>query len=305
MHPPHLAALADRHGLLTLDSWIAGGRSPDSWYRAIASGRVNLVHQGVARLPGASSSTITSIAAAVLAGGVAALVSHRSAAVLWDALDPDGSAPHIVVPRNQRSPTTSAITVHRPTDRLDLRSVRREGIAVCNPLRLVVDLGAAVPLAEVQLAVERLVVQRLVTVGALRGALARHARKGHQGVEALRRALDDRALGRRPSDSTLEETFASMVRRYGLPAPTFHPTVVLDGTAYVPDFTYHDARVVIEIDGFEFHSSRTSFESDRARDAHFAAHGWLPARFTWLQIVRTPGVVARRLGDILRRRAMP
>ena len=61
--------------------------------------------------------------------------------------------------------------------------------------------------------------------------------------------------------------------------------------------------MVIEVDGYETHSSRRAFERDRERDAHFAAHGWVPTRFTWLQIVRRQTLVAKRLQAILAQRS--
>lgn len=40
------------------------------------------------------------------------------------------------------------------------------------------------------------------------------------------------------------------------------------------------AGVGVELDGFEFHSSRDAFERGRARDADLAAVGWLMVHFT-------------------------
>jgi hypothetical protein len=49
--------------------------------------------------------------------------------------------------------------------------------------------------------------------------------------------------------------------------------------------------LVIEVDGFAFHSSRWSFESDRRRDAKLVAQGFRVMRVTWRQIAEEPEVV--------------
>jgi very-short-patch-repair endonuclease len=58
---------------------------------------------------------------------------------------------------------------------------------------------------------------------------------------------------------------------------------------------------VVEVDGFEYHSSRSAFERDRRRDAALAASGFRVIRVTWRQLTSEPKAllarVARALGD--------
>lgn len=64
--------------------------------------------------------------------------------------------------------------------------------------------------------------------------------------------------------------------------------------------------LVIELDGYEFHSTREAFEDDRRRDAKLAARGFVVLRFSYDQVmnrwseVRAAIVAAIALGDHLR-----
>jgi len=46
--------------------------------------------------------------------------------------------------------------------------------------------------------------------------------------------------------------------------------------------------LIVEVDGFAYHSSRPAFERDRRRDARLQAAGFRVIRFTYLQIVNEP-----------------
>jgi len=62
-------------------------------------------------------------------------------------------------------------------------------------------------------------------------------------------------------------------------------------------------RVIVELDGWDFHSSRYSFESDRDRDATLPAHGVVTVRITWDRLIDSPEREARRLRAILEQRS--
>ena len=64
---------------------------------------------------------------------------------------------------------------------------------------------------------------------------------------------------------------------------------------------WRSAQLVVEIDGYAYHSSRAAFERDRARDADLQTRGLRILRFTWRQIVEQPEIVVARLGQLLKR----
>jgi very-short-patch-repair endonuclease len=58
---------------------------------------------------------------------------------------------------------------------------------------------------------------------------------------------------------------------------------------------------VVEVDGFAYHSSRRTFESDRRRDAQLAAAGLRVVRVTWRQINSEAEAMLVRLAKTLAR----
>src|SRR5690606_21268118 len=118
----------------------------------------------------------------------------------------------VTVPRS-RSPSLAGVTIHRPRDCGDLGAVTRQGIAVTNPLRTLLDLGA-VDADGAAAAVEHFIVARTVSPLALRAVLKRHARSGRPGITALREALANWPLGSKPPDSVLEAAMARLLQRH-------------------------------------------------------------------------------------------
>ena len=58
-------------------------------------------------------------------------------------------------------------------------------------------------------------------------------------------------------------------------------------------------RLVVEVDGFAFHSSRAAFERDRVRDAELQAMGYRVLRVTWRRLVAEPDVIVAQLAALL------
>ena len=58
-------------------------------------------------------------------------------------------------------------------------------------------------------------------------------------------------------------------------------------------------RRVIEVDGYAFHSTRSSFEQDRRRDADLMARGWRIIRITWRRLTEEPEAVVATLATAL------
>ena len=68
---------------------------------------------------------------------------------------------------------------------------------------------------------------------------------------------------------------------------------------YEVDFYWRRERLIVEVDGFAFHSSQRKFESDRRRDAGLTARGLRIMRVTWRQLVDEPEAVLVRLAQSL------
>ncbi|MEL4504650.1 DUF559 domain-containing protein [Luteococcus sp. H138] len=58
----------------------------------------------------------------------------------------------------------------------------------------------------------------------------------------------------------------------------------LGGKQWPADIVFEKLRLVIELDGFEFHSSQQTFHDDHEKAALLLAEGWITVRFSWVQI---------------------
>jgi very-short-patch-repair endonuclease len=292
-----IARATSHHGLITQQQAARLGMSRSAWYRAIASGRLDGLYPGVARLPGTTTTPMVRIAAAVLACGSGAVASHRSAASLWGVERPSRDPIDVTLPRGRRTMALPGVITHRPVDRSDLTVVRRYGIPVTSPARTAIDM-AAVDARATRSCVEQLVISGATSVTALRSTAARHGRRGRNGATALRAVLDEWVLDTKPADSVLELATARLLRDHGLPAATFHARLA----GYEVDFWFAGTPLVLECDGWEFHvRDRRQYGRDRDRDARLAAAGYITLRFTWEHVVRQPQRTAQRIRAALRR----
>jgi very-short-patch-repair endonuclease len=226
-------------------------------------------------------------------------VSHRSAAWLWNLLDPTD-----VVDVSVRYPRRAALwapaTAHRIRDLTERHVVERDGLRITTPIRTIVDLGLVVPWWVVDRALGRGIARRLFPVGAVRALREDLARRGRNGTGVTQRVLDERLLRGADEDSALEARFLRVLRRFGLPAPEFQYEV-WDGGRFVArvDAAYPDRKVAIEVDGFEFHSSPDAFQADRTRQNDLVRLGWRVLRFTASDVIRAPRVIADTLHPVL------
>ena len=62
---------------------------------------------------------------------------------------------------------------------------------------------------------------------------------------------------------------------------------------FKPDFLWREARLIVEVDGYAYHSDRATFRSDRARDRYFGGRGFAVLRFADEELEREPGAAAR------------
>jgi very-short-patch-repair endonuclease len=248
--------------------------------RRVKSRRLKRMHRGI-YLVGAVAPALASEMAAVLAGGEAAVLSHRSAAELWKLLTYPANSPiEVTIPVGDRGRSRRGIRVHRAKLERD-ETTRRDRIPITAPARTILDLAAAVSARELEQAVALATRRHHASRTSLLSLLARYPRR--RGTPALRALLEHRerpALTR----SEAEERLLDLIRRADLPAPEVN--VQLDG--YEVDFLWQGERLVVEVDGFAFHGDRRQFEADRRRDAHLTARGFRVMRVTWRRSPKSP-----------------
>jgi len=103
-----------------------------------------------------------------------------------------------------------------------------------------------------------------------------------------------------PTRSEFEDAFLEFSQQFGFPQPQVNVRI----GRYVVDMLFPRERVIVELDSWEFHGDRITFETDRERDANTAAVGYPTVRLTPRRLT-TPAQEADRLQRILatRRRA--
>jgi very-short-patch-repair endonuclease len=251
--------------------------------RRIRSGLLHRVHQGVYLfgapifLPGARE------LAAVLACGESAVVNDRSAVALWRiAVGYDGAAHVAVVRGGGRSRTE--INIHRVT-KLDPRDVTTlRGIPIVTPARAILDLAADATGDELERAIAEAYALRLTTEAELRRVIQRNPLKA--GIAVLRVELQ-REGGPAWTRREAERRMKLLLRKANMPRALTNHTVA----GYPADFLFPAHRVIVEVDGYQFHSSRWAFERDRKRDAAHALAGYTVIRITWRQLTEEPFAV--------------
>jgi very-short-patch-repair endonuclease len=229
--------------------------------------------------------------AAVLACGRGSVISHLCAGAIWELILGHNGDVDVTTTRARKRP---GIRVHRTTQ-LDPRDVRMRGaVPVTSPARTLLDVAALLPRAKLERAVAEAGAKRLASRSDLLAQLDRCAARPGAGVL---RALLDQQGGPKLTRSEAERRLLDLVRAAQLPLPRVNERV----GAYEVDLLWADTRVIVEVDGYAFHSSRTAFERDRRRDADLSARGFSVIRVTWRQIVDEPAVVVARISAALAR----
>lgn len=255
---------ACHHGLVTRHEAHAGGLSDRMIHDRVVSGRWVLVAPGVYRLAGVPVTWKQRALAACLIAGPEAVVSHRSAAVLWRVSGFRPGRIEITVPPG-RSNRNALARVHR-SERVE--SVVRDGVPVTRPAATIVDLAGVVGGQLLEEAVDDVLCRRLCRLDQLR---APAGRRGSRALRAVLEAWNGDAL---PA-GVAEMRVIRQLLAAGLPDPVRQHEIHHHGQFVARvDLAYPDDRLAIELDGFRWHAGRGPFRSDRLRRNRIEAAGW-------------------------------
>ncbi len=163
--------------------------------------------------------------------------------------------------------------------------------------RTLLDLAAVSSVENVEFALREAEYRRLHDRLSLVDLVARYPRR--RGIRAVRICLARRAEQAGRARSTLEEAFVTFLRRHHLPLPRLNAWIELGGVWKQVDCFWESARVVVELDGFAGHGTRTAFREDRARDRRLRVAGYMVVRIAWGQLEDEPESVAADLRALL------
>ncbi len=237
--------------------------------------------------------------AAVLAGGPGAVLSHRSAGVLWGLLAAGAWPVEITRPGGSRA-RRPGIVAHET--RLAADEVGTElGIPVTSPFRTLFDLAGVLDKRQLERATNEADVRRLLDRVSLPQLLERHP--GRRGVAKLRTLLAKRGPGG-ITRNDFEEAFVALLDADGLPRPRLNADLALRGRFVEVDCLWQAQRLAVELDSRAVHGTSRAFEADRERDRILLAEGWRPMRVTWHQLRDDPQAIVSDLRRLLEARAV-
>jgi very-short-patch-repair endonuclease len=292
-----MATIADRQqGVLRRRDLVDLGLSRTQIADRIAKRRLRPMYRGVYALGHRQLRREGFWLAAVWACGEGAVLSHWDAAALHDLLPPRGARIHVIRPSNAgRSPDSARIALHRVGTFQPWEGRLIDGIPATTVARTLLDLAPKLRPRALEDLIARADRLRTIDLRAVHHSLQAHPRQ--PGAPRLRSVVD--ALSHRAAAdlrSPLETKLLQLCDDHNLPTPRANATI----QGLLVDFHWPGTNLIVETDGYAYHSTPSSFERDRERDQQLTLAGYTVVRFTYNQVTRTPEAVADRLRRLLR-----
>lgn len=230
--------------------------------------------------------------AALLAYGPGAVLSHQSAAILWGIRRMRSGPVHVTAPCGRQGlRRRSGIWIHRcklaPEDR-----TTRDGFPVTTVARTLFDLAETVPFETLKGAAEEADRLKRLRLRELEAVCERG--RGRRALKPVRRLLEEL----RPPDegrSPLEIRFSAFIREHRLPPPVKNVHVL----GHEVDALWPNAKLIVELDSWEYHGHRAAFERDRARDPQLLIAGYRTIRITHRRLDREATQLAAEIRRLL------
>jgi very-short-patch-repair endonuclease len=270
--------------------WSAGAIE-----KRIRAGRMHRLHAGVYLVGHRLVPREGRWMAAVLASGPEAILSHWSAAALWEIRLTSRTTIDVTVPHDTRS--SKLIRRHvsaLPADEITVK----DGIPVTTVPRTIFDLAATEPLDVVKALLREAEFRELHDRLSLWSLVERYpGRRGIRRVMGALAALKDEPVDERKS--RFEERFTPFLTRHALPPARYNQWILVGGRRFQMDCLWPEERQIVELDGWDGHKTRTAFREDRARDRRLRVAGYSVTRLTWNQLDDEPEAVASDLRSLL------
>ena len=291
-----MARLAKRqYGVVSRQQLRELGMGEDAIQHRLATGRLHQLHKGVYAVGHQVIPREGRWLAAVFASGPDAVLSHLSAAALW--MIRPNSRTRIDVTVSHRSRSSDRIRRHISQVPSDERTTE-EGISVTTVPRTILDLAATESADIVENLLRESEYLQLSDRLSLPDLLQRYpGKRGTRKVHLALKRLHEEPEGRRRS--RLEERFSPFLRLHTLPIPRFNDQIVLGDKRVCVDCHWPEVRQIVELDGWDGHSTRTAFREDRARDRRLVAAGYSVTHLTWNQLDDEAEAIASDLRVLL------
>jgi hypothetical protein len=269
------------------------GYGRNSVAKAAKVGRLHQVHRGVYVVGTRRLSWHGRCMAAVLASSPS-VASHLSAGWLWGLLRTRPGTLHLTGKSGRRAKRSFVVHVADlpPVDR-----TIRDGIPVTSLPRTILDLAVDSRPKTVGRQIEIADDAKLFDLREMRDLLDRT--RGHRGGANVKAALDAYRPRRKFTRSGFEPRFLEVLREAGLPEPAMNAFVA----GHELDAYWEEAYFGVELDTYETHGSRLSFEDDRVRIDDFLHAELLVTQVTETRLDREPEAVVDSIRRHLARRS--
>jgi hypothetical protein len=179
-----IGTLAGRqHGVVARWQLLQAGVTVHQIELRLRNGRLHEIHRGVYLVGHKVPPPFAVEQAALLACGEAAVLSHRSAANLWDLLPYPASVPAWVTVPPGRSANRPRIRIFRAV--VEGQEVRqRHGLGLTSPPRTVLDLAVLPDEDDLEQVVAQAAYRKVASEGELRAQV--ESNQGKRGVSKLR-----------------------------------------------------------------------------------------------------------------------
>ncbi|MGO9170764.1 MAG: endonuclease domain-containing protein [Rhodomicrobium sp.] len=110
-------------------------------------------------------------------------------------------------------------------------------------------------------------------------------------------------IGRPHPFSPAEQQLAGALAQHSDLASLFafnQPVATVRGTRYIADLLWHEGRVIVEIDGYRFHSDETAFARDRHRDYELTLSGYLILRMPHNEVMADVARAVTKIRDMVK-----
>jgi very-short-patch-repair endonuclease len=293
VQPSVWALVKAQHGVLARGQLLELGFSAEWIRHRLATGRLHRVWRGVYAVGRPQLTQPGRWMAAALACGPDAVLSHTSAAALWEIRARPEREIHISVPARTRH-HHQGLVVHRRSTLDEDEVTRHHGIPTTTLVVTLIDIAPTLTRDQLEAAVNEADKRGLTTPDQLRATLDEVLPR--PGTATLRRTLDEHTFTR--TDSHLERRLLRLVRQAGLPKPLTQQHV----NGHRVDFYWPNLKLVVETDGLTYHRTPAQQAADRLRDQAHTAAGLTTLRFTHAQVVHDPDHVRTTLTTVARRR---
>ncbi|MFO0594415.1 MAG: DUF559 domain-containing protein [Myxococcaceae bacterium] len=264
------------------------------------------VFRSVYRVAGAPQTWRQRLEALMQWAGPTAVLSHRTAAALhgFDDFRIEDTATategplEVTVRTQRRKQAGTRIYRVKPPPKRDVIE-RDDGLRVTTVPRTLLDLSAQLKRWQIRSLASEALRRKLTTLDELR----RLVRRTHKrpGICIFRSVVEELSGQVGPTESELEELALRVLERNDMPMPRVQKPVASGGRKRRVDLLFKDEKVIVEADGYAFHSGVEAFEDDRARRNALVRQGYTVLQWTWRALRDTPEELIAQLRALLKR----